>query len=45
MNSFKEIFSNLQGRDIKKMMVAAWGVDEHTISAASQGDFLMKGLC
>ena len=36
MNSFKEIFSNLQGRDIKKMMVAAWGVDEHTISAASQ---------
>ena len=36
MNSFSEIFSCLQSRDSKKRMVAAWGVDEHTISAASQ---------
>ena len=36
MRNFKEIFSHLQGRDIKKKMVAAWGVDDHTISAAAQ---------
>ena len=36
MKNFNEIFSHLQGRDIKKKMVAAWGVDDHTISAASQ---------
>ena len=36
MKNFNEIFSQLQGRDIKKKMVAAWGVDDHTISAASQ---------
>lgn len=36
MKKFSEIFSYLQGRDSKKRMVAAWGVDEHTISAASQ---------
>ena len=36
MNNFSEIFEYLQSRDSKKRMVAAWGVDEHTISAASQ---------
>ena len=36
MKNFNEIFTELQGRDSKKRMVAAWGVDEHTISAASQ---------
>lgn len=36
MRNFYEIFSALQGRDSKKKMVAAWGVDDHTISAASQ---------
>lgn len=35
LNSFSEIFSYLQSRDSKKRMVAAWGVDDHTISAAS----------
>jgi phosphate butyryltransferase len=35
-NSFSEIFSVLQSRDTRKRMVAAWGVDDHTISAASQ---------
>lgn len=36
MRNFNEIFAELQGRDSKKKMVAAWGVDDHTISAASQ---------
>ena len=36
MKNFNEIFSHLQGRDVKKKMIAAWGVDDHTISAASQ---------
>ena len=36
MNNFYEIFEYLQSRDSKKRMVAAWGVDDHTISAASQ---------
>lgn len=36
MQSFKEIFETLRSRDSKKRMVAAWGVDDHTISAASQ---------
>lgn len=35
-NNFSEIFSALQSRDTRKMMVAAWGVDAHTISAAAQ---------
>ena len=35
MRNFNEIFAELQGRDSKKRMVAAWGVDDHTISAAS----------
>ena len=36
MRNFSEIFTELQSRDSRKRMVAAWGVDEHTISAASQ---------
>ena len=36
MNNFSEIFEYLQSRDSKKRMVAAWGGDDHTISAASQ---------
>ena len=36
MKNFNEIFTVLQSRDSKKRMVAAWGVDDHTISAASQ---------
>jgi len=36
MNSFSEIFSYLHSRDSKKRMVAAWGVDGHTVSAASR---------
>ena len=36
MRNFNEIFSHLQGRDVKKKMIAAWGVDDPTISAASQ---------
>ena len=36
MNNFNEIFECLQSRDSKKRMIAAWGVDDHTISAASQ---------
>ena len=36
MRNFNEIFAELQGRDSKKRMVAAWGVDDHTISAASR---------
>jgi phosphate butyryltransferase len=36
MKNFYEIFEYLQSRDSKKRMVAAWGVDDHTISAASQ---------
>lgn len=35
MRSFSEIFNELKGREAKKRMVAAWGVDEHTISAAA----------
>jgi phosphate butyryltransferase len=36
MRNFNEIFAELQGCDSKKRMVAAWGVDDHTISAASR---------
>ena len=36
MNNFNEIFSYLQSRDSKKRMVAAWGIDDHTISAAAE---------
>lgn len=36
LNNFTEIFETLRSRDSKKRMVAAWGVDNHTISAAAQ---------
>ena len=36
MKNFTEIFDTLRSRDSKKRMVAAWGVDDHTVSAASQ---------
>ena len=36
MKNFSEIFAELQSRGAKKRMVAAWGVDSHTIAAASK---------
>ena len=35
MKNFTDIFSALKSRENKKRMVAAWGVDDHTVSAAS----------
>ena len=35
MKNFSEIFAQLQSRDSKKRMIAAWGVDDHTVSAAA----------
>ena len=34
--SFSEIFASLASRGAKKRMIAAWGVDSHTIVAASK---------
>ena len=34
--NFKEIFETLQSRGTRKRMVAAWGVDSHTIAAAAK---------
>jgi len=34
--SFDQIFSELRGRGTRKRMVVAWGVDGHTIAAASK---------
>lgn len=36
LTSFDDIFAELQGRGGKKRMVAAWGVDTHTIAAAAK---------
>ena len=36
LTTFKEIFAELQSGGSKKMMVAAWGVDTHTVAAASK---------
>ena len=36
--NFKEIFETLQSRGTRKRMVAAWGVDSHTIAAAAKAD-------
>ena len=36
LKGFSEIFTALKSRDSKKRMVAAWGVDGHTIEAASK---------
>ena len=35
MKNFNDIFSVLKSRESKKRMVAAWGVDDHTITAAN----------
>ena len=35
MKTFKEIYAELQGRGSRKRMIAAWGVDSHTIAAAA----------
>ncbi len=34
--NFEEIFAELRGRGAKKRMIAAWGVDSHTIAAAAK---------
>ena len=36
LTTFKDIFAELQSRGSKKRMVAAWGVDTHTVAAASK---------
>ena len=36
LKNFSEIFAELQGRDSRKRMVAAWGVDGHTVAAAGK---------
>lgn len=36
LTKFSEIFAELQGRGSRKRMVAAWGVDSHTIAAAAK---------
>lgn len=36
LTKFSEIFTELQSRGTRKRMVAAWGVDGHTIAAASR---------
>lgn len=36
LTGFDQIFAELKGRGTRKRMVAAWGVDGHTISAASK---------
>jgi len=33
---FEEIFAELQNRGARKRMIAAWGVDSHTIAAAGK---------
>ena len=36
MKNFNEIYATLQSRGTRKRMVAAWGVDSHTIAAAAK---------
>ena len=36
MKTFNEIYAELQGRGSRKRMIAAWGVDSHTIAAAAK---------
>ena len=36
LKNFNEIFQTLQSRGTRKRMVAAWGVDSHTIAAAAK---------
>ena len=42
MKNFNEIYATLQSRGTRKRMVAAWGVDGHTIAAAA--DAVKLGL-
>lgn len=42
LKGFEQIFAELQNRGSKKRMVAAWGVDSHTVAAA--GKAAMLGL-
>lgn len=42
LKGFEQIFAELQSRGSKKRMVAAWGVDSHTVAAA--GKAAMLGL-
>ena len=42
ITGFDQIFTELQSRGVRKRMVAAWGVDSHTIAAA--GKAAMLGL-
>ena len=41
ITNFNELFETLRSRD-KKRMVAAWGVDDHTITAAAKA--IEKGI-
>ncbi len=36
LKNFEEIFAELRGRGSRKRMIAAWGVDTHTIAAAGK---------
>ncbi len=36
LRNFEEIFAELSGRGTKRRMIAAWGVDSHTVAAASK---------
>ena len=36
LTGFDQIFEELRGRDSRKRMVAAWGVDGHTVAAAGK---------
>ena len=36
LTSFEQIFEELRSRGARKKMVAAWGVDSHTVAAASK---------
>ena len=36
LTTFEQIFEELRSRGAKKRMIAAWGVDSHTVAAASQ---------
>ena len=36
LKNFSEIFAELQGREVRKCMIVAWGVDNHTVAAAGK---------
>ena len=44
MKNFSEIFTALQSCGARKRMVAAWGVDGHTIAAAADAVKLAHSL-